>query len=77
MLTLMASVSKAPDFLLYDYLLSMDNVFANIVDELEMSEDEMTELLGTFPASSRRFSLPPLHRLLAIRFSSTKIQSEC
>ena len=42
----MASVSTAPDFLVYDYLQSMDNVFANMLDELEIPEDEMIELLG-------------------------------
>ena len=43
----MASVFKEADFILYDYLMSMDNVFANMIDELEIPEDEMIELLGT------------------------------
>ena len=69
----MASVFKEADFLVNAYLMSMDNVLANMIDELEIPEDEMIELLGTYLP---RFTLVPAASashlsttLLAIRFT--------
>jgi len=54
------------DFLVYDYLLSMDNVFADMLDVLEIPEDEMIELLGEFCTISIE-RLDEVEEFLALR----------